>query len=247
MRSRELRILFQERRQEVDHYLGLLEIVENATKPFGNRTVPNVDQDHLKILRSHMYLHLYNLVEATMSWCLAAAAEAPRKRKSWRPRHLIPEMLSELVKYSIGGSTNHDKIAVNATTLTQKVINGEPMQMFDFVIQKRAGNWNQTRIRNTASALGVHISLSPTTRKNMFSSNYVDRIWKRRNELAHGDLSFAQAGADTSLTDLKDFCHWTATYLSEILESYCRYVDYHEFLLVRYRPKRSSSAIRNSN
>lgn len=247
MIPRQIRSQFLERRNEVEQYLALLHMIENAAGPFGNQALPNVQSDHLNILRAHMYLHLYNLVEATMTWCLIAVGEAPKRRKSWRPQHLIPEMLSELVQYSMQDAVNPDKVKRRAIELTQRIIDKESMQTFDFAIGKNAGNWNQSRIYDAARRLGVRLSIDPAVQQRIYQSQYVDRIWDRRNKLAHGDLSFEQAGEDTSLGDLEEITKWTLDYMAEVLDSFCRYVTDHEFLRDQHRPKGSINATNSSD
>ena len=66
---------FEERLQEIETYLDLLEALERQVQTgpplIGGATITNQQQ---KILYSCVYLQLYNLVEATVTWCMTRSA-----------------------------------------------------------------------------------------------------------------------------------------------------------------------------
>ena len=68
-----LRDDFEERLQEIETYLDLLDMLEKQVRlgppMMGESTISAQQQ---KILYSSVYLQLYNLVEATVHWCLKA-------------------------------------------------------------------------------------------------------------------------------------------------------------------------------
>ena len=68
---------FDDRLQEIDEYLSFLAALEvavqNGTPRIGDMEITAEQQ---KILYSSVYLQLYNLVEATVTWCIEAVTNA---------------------------------------------------------------------------------------------------------------------------------------------------------------------------
>lgn len=247
MNTRQLRLEFEGRKTEVTQYLDLLKMIEASAGPFGSVIVPGVTRNHVSILRAHMYLHLYNLIEATMNWCLQAAAAAPMRRKSWQPHHLIPQVWAEIVRNTMKNSSNEASVANRAISLTTRLMDKEPVQTYQFGIVKGAGNWKRDLIWQVSADLGVTLSLERETAKRIHQSGYIDTVCRQRNDLAHGHLSFEQSGGAISTQELEELTIWTLRYLSEILSSYIRFIDGHEFLQERHRPKGLRNAANQSS
>ena len=64
---------FEEQLQEIETYLDLLEVFEVQAGRIGEATITAQQQ---KILYSSVYLQIYNLVEATITWCVEAVRSA---------------------------------------------------------------------------------------------------------------------------------------------------------------------------
>ena len=90
---------FEERLQEIDAYLNLLDALERQvrTGPPSIGGAPITAQQQ-KILYSSVYLQLYNLVEATATWCIEAVTEAAAEGSRWRPVDLASKLRREWVR-----------------------------------------------------------------------------------------------------------------------------------------------------
>ena len=91
--------VFEERFQEIDAYLNLLDALErqaHAGPPMIGGGLITVQQQ--KILYSAVYLQLYNLVEATVTWCLDAVCAAAAQDGRWLPSDLSEELRREWVR-----------------------------------------------------------------------------------------------------------------------------------------------------
>lgn len=102
MITSELLAFFEERLTEITDYAELLTDVEKAArsgppKIVGASSVISTSQQ--RILYSSVYLQLYNLVEATVSRCVEAVAQAAADG-AWRPDDLNQEMRREWVRSS---------------------------------------------------------------------------------------------------------------------------------------------------
>ncbi len=242
MKTDSIRILFKDRASEIDHYLDLLRLIDESVKPLGSDALPDVTSNQLKILYAHVYLHSYNLVEATMNWCLGAVAQAPQTSVRWKPHYLIPQLVREMVRGSIKDATNQDRVLDRMSELTQKVIDREPIKSIGLEIRQSTGSWDSVSIQKASERIGVQFHISEETRKRVHRARYLEQIKNRRNELAHGSLSFVEAGEDVTVSDLGEMVWWTQKYLDEVVECYLRFIDNHEFLIVERRPRRVRDA-----
>ena len=90
---------FEERLQEIDAYLDLLDALErqvhDGPPKIGGGTITAQQQ---KILYSAVYLQLYNLVEATVTWCLDAVCTAAADNGRWLPGDLTSELRREWIR-----------------------------------------------------------------------------------------------------------------------------------------------------
>ncbi len=89
---------FEDRLQEIDAYLTLMDALERQIQVgpprIGGELITAQQQ---KILYSSVYLQLYNLVEATATWCVEAVASAAADGGRWRPNDLTIELRREWV------------------------------------------------------------------------------------------------------------------------------------------------------
>ena len=94
-----LTLAFEERLLELDAYLDLLDALERQTQ-HGPPVIGGgpVTAQQQKILYSAVYLQLYNLVEATVTWCLEAVCAAAAKDGRWCPSDLSAELRREWVR-----------------------------------------------------------------------------------------------------------------------------------------------------
>ena len=91
---------FQERLQEIEAYMELLDAIERQV---GSGETPEIRGAQItplqqKILYSSVYLQLYNLVEATVTWCMDAVAAAAADGKQWRAADLTDHLRREWVR-----------------------------------------------------------------------------------------------------------------------------------------------------
>ena len=86
-----LTIGFQERLAEVEAYLDFLSTLEAQAQrgpPRLEGAEHPISAQQQRILYSSVYLQLYNLIEATMSRCIEAVADAANKSGNWKASDL---------------------------------------------------------------------------------------------------------------------------------------------------------------
>jgi len=236
-----LRQRFDERLQEIETYLDLLEAmqqeIQNGPPEIGGVKITTQQQ---KILYSSVYLQLYNLVEATITWCVDAVCTAATANGRWFPGDLAAPLRREWVR---SGARTH-------TDLSQENRLNYAVEFCDLLIQalplselkvEKKSNWDDTDILTITKRLGLDLKISSAVSRGIKRRIRDDKgalglIKDLRNHLAHGSLSFSECGDGVTVLDLKDLKERTALYLREVVGAFRAYIDAYEFLLPQRRP-----------
>ena len=235
---------FEERLQEIETYLDLLDALERqvqqGTPILGGAPITAQQQ---KILYSSVYLQLYNLVEATVTWCVDAVCAAAAKDGRWHPRDLSEALRREWVRSTARThlDLNYDHRLESAVEMCDALVQALPI--LALTIEKgRGGNWDDLEIQTIARRLGFDLRISAAVYTGVKQRIRDDKgslalVRDLRNRLAHGSLSFAECGDGVTVPDLRDLKERTALYLREVVSSFSAYIDEHIFLTPASRPQ----------
>lgn len=236
-----LRKDFDERLQEIDTYLDLLEMLEKEVGiglPTIGGTIISVQQQ--KILYSSVYLQLYNLVEATVHWCLKAICSAASDSGKWRPGDFSEKLLREWARVyaRTHEDLNHENRLTAVLSLCKLLIAAQPIP--DFNVERRS-NWDDLEIETISARLGCELLIPKEIRSGVKRPIRDDKgalvlIKDLRNRLGHGSLSFSECGEGATVEDLRRLKDHTALYLREVVKSFGKHVEDHLFLLPESRP-----------
>jgi hypothetical protein len=240
----ELENAFEERLGEVEAYLSFLEEMELASQAgaprFGPAGAP-LTQRQAEILRAGVFVQLYNLVEATMTRCLDALATSSHDGR-WLPSQLVPAFRKEWIKVAAGVNVqmNPETRLEYATKLVELLVGGQSLKPFK-IEKGGGGNWDDELIEALLRRLGVTLILAPgvrTAAKRPYRDDMrvMRMIMKMRNDLAHGNISFAECGENETSKSLREVTHAAAMYLRSIVRAIERYIERHEFLEAAHRP-----------
>lgn len=228
---------FDERLQEIDAYLDLLDALERQVQQ-GPPTVGGapITPQQQKILYSSVYLQLYNLVEATANWCINAVACAAADGSTWKPADLLDKLRREWVKATARTNTvlNPDNRLDETVAFCDLLLSSSPIVAWE-IERGGGGNWDNRAIEQMAQRLGCDLQISRTTeiaakmriRNDKGSLGLVKDL---RNRLAHGEMSFEDCGDGVTAGELRDVRERTANYLREVVVGFNRYIDGHYFL-----------------
>lgn len=232
---------FEERLQEIEAYLDLLEALERQVQEgppkIGGAAITAQQQ---KILYSSVYLQLYNLVEATITWCVDAVVAAAAE--PWHPADLVDKLRREWVRST--ARTHLDLNEANrleeAVKLCDHLVQSLPLLRWS-IESKPGGNWDDNEIEEFTERLGCELRISNDVYKGIKRHIREDRgslalVRYLRNKLAHGSLSFTECGSGVTVVDLKDLKDRTALYLREVVAAFRSYIDGYEFLVPARRP-----------
>lgn len=237
-----LSLSFKDRVQEIDSYLDLLDALERQAQmgppKLGGGPITAQQQ---KIMYSAVYLQLYNLVEATVTWCLDAVCAASLSA-SWGPRDLTEELRREWIRTAAQthADLNRDRRLRATVSACEHLLSSLPLE--EWAIERRsAGSWDDHLIEDITKKLGCNVKFSPDNlaavkRKIRDDKSALELVKDFRNRLAHGSLSFTECGDGVTVTDLRNIKDWTATYLQEVVCAFERFIASHEFLSPAARP-----------
>ena len=232
---------FEDRLQEIESYLDLLEALERQIK-IGRPTIGGsvITAQQQKILYSSVFLQLYNLVEATTTWCLDAVCGAATDNGRWRAGDLVENLRREWVRSTARThiDLNSDHRLDSAFQLCEHLVKALPL--LELTIETR-GNVDDYVIQSITERLGLRLTISKDVLRGIKQPIRDDKgplvlVKDLRNRLAHGSLSFSECGDGITVPDLRHLKDCTADYLREVIAGFRAYIDSYEFLVPPRRP-----------
>ena len=234
---------FDERLQEIEAYLDLLDAlqrqVQTGPPTIGGATITAQQQ---KILYSSVYLQLYNLVEATATWCIDAVASAAANGGRWKPGDLSAELRREWVRVTARTHTdlNYDHRLQTAVDFFSWIIDGQSVGPWG-IEKGGGGNWDDSELERIAERLGVAFNISDSVKTNAKrfirdDMSTLKLVKFLRNKLAHGSLSFTECGENVTVAELRNLTNWAADYLREVIKLFQHFIDTFGFLQPAARP-----------
>lgn len=229
-----------ERLREIDAYLEFLRTVEKATTAGPPRLVGATDPitaEQQRILYASVYLQLYSVVEATITRCLDFVTIATLKSKKPQPGQLSDRLrkawVQEIARTHIDLTPQHR--LESALLLCDHLV--EQLPVTSFKITKGAGNWDDTEIEDISKRIGCPLTVpqdafKAAKRPFRNDKNALSLIKSLRNQLAHGEISFAQCGEGVTVEELERLTVTTAAYLQGVAASFESYVAADGFLRV---------------
>ena len=246
----QLDIAFEERLQEIEAYLSFLEGVEieaQSGPPRLGAEGPVITTQQQRILYSCVFLQLYNLVESTVVRCLDGVTHAAMAAGIWSPGDLTAELRQEWVRVTARTHVDmgYEKRLESALDLCEYLVAALPVAGFEME-RGGGGNWDDGAIEKIVARLGFELNVDNTIYRGIKRPFRDDlgplRIVKKlRNDLAHGNMSFAECGENVTVSELRDLSKRTADYLREVVKAFVGYIDRHEFLIVAKRPLREDA------
>jgi hypothetical protein len=234
---------FEERAQEIDAYLDLLAALEQQVREgppkLGGSIITSQQQ---KILYSSVYLQLYNLVEATATWCIDAVANAAWKSGRWLPADLSEELRREWVRVTARTHVplNEENRLEAALKFFDRLV--EPKPLSEWSLEKGGGgNWDDLELEAISVRLGFQLSISQPAYNGIKRKIREDRgtlalVKYFRNRLAHGSLSFAECGDGVTVGELRDIKERATNYLREVVLIFLAFIEEYRFIIPNRRP-----------
>jgi len=210
----------EERLREVASYLEFLRSIERATMSGPPRIVGSVDTitaEQQRILYSSVFLQLYSVVEATITRCLDFVTVATFDSRKPKPGELNARLrrvwVQEVARTHIDLTPMHR--LDSALVLCDHLVGQLPVPSFK--ISKGAGNWDDSEIEAITKRLGCTLAVP-------------HEAFRLRNQLAHGEISFAQCSEGVTVEELERLTNLTSDYLKGVAASFEIYVASEGFM-----------------
>jgi hypothetical protein len=221
---------FNRRVAEIQKYFDLVDKIEelgafstdSITFPSGEYIV---DSDLQKILKSHCYLLLYNLVESSIRNGITAIHDvvlidkltykdlSPKIKKLW--------LLNDKSKSFRDSYVKKDSVADNLQELIKSVLDDEIVSLDPSNIPI-SGNLDATTINELIQMYGFMGNLGVPSREIDAILNFVVKI---RCDLAHGNVSFCDASSQILWSKLVDDKDKLVKYLTHLLNNIDDYIE----------------------
>jgi hypothetical protein len=248
-----LREFLDERNGEVETYLdliGLLEAqIQSGIPRIGGDTGASISTIQQRMLCSSAYLQLYNVVEATVTRCMGVLCDEIVNPQTWTPSDLTQELRREWVRFN--AKTHSDLSYENRLThtfeLSEDLINSLPVQKLK-IERGGGGNWDDETIYKLSQRVGLILTLSPDANRAAKATFRDDKgalkfVMKLRNDLAHGNISFAECGAGETVSDLRELKSRVFSYLEEVITKFEAFIEAREYL---QPDKRTAQSVENA-
>ncbi|MGF1888107.1 hypothetical protein L4D13_18435 [Photobacterium profundum] len=226
---------FQDRLNDIESYFDLVSNIEMAAGSGGaifkvQNSSYLIRPEQQKIMYSGIYLHLYNLVESTISM-LINAVERHAMNDIDGQLDLLTENMRNLYIKSITApqeSLTYEKKLEKAILLFEQARNLKPIELK--IPPGGGGNWDTVEIKRLSKSIGITIKL-PKALNTSINQPFRDdkgplRLIKDiRNKLAHGSLSFTECGNNHVASDFRKLIDIVTSYLKNIIASYEQFID----------------------
>ncbi len=217
---------FEERVADIEAYLALVESIDN-----GKLRLPFRDarRDHcLKVMKASAFLLFYNVVESTITSSFQFIYD--EVRDSAAPYDLVSDSIRNVwwtQRFSriSAESANRQTYATAARQMGDEIYDASPISLSarDLPI---SGSLDADKIRVLCQKHGIKLRLH----HRAFGGAELRTVKDKRNDLAHGTISFSECGRDYTVADLRRISRQVVTFLRSVIASIERFDASHGYL-----------------
>lgn len=227
---------YTDRVREIDGYYQFLFFLDQGVMTgstllkIQNESI-SMDPSLQKTLFAGVYLHLYNLVESTVTLLLKAVEKAVVNEVNINGVGVLRNEMQPLWLRYIAGT--HDalppeKRLEKALSVCGYFLDNLP---FELEIPKGGGgNWDNENIRNLAQRMGVDLNIPRAINTSIKKpikdgKGVIQIITLTRNKLAHGEISFSECGGELTISAAKEHIEVTKKYLKAVIDCFDDYLN----------------------
>lgn len=232
----ELATSLNERREEFETHFAMAVALEGRIFAGDDISIGEIklSSRHLLTMKSGLLVHLYNIVESTMSRAtnLVGGAVGTVPPRQWTEKALR-EWLRKNAVARIDGSEDARLDTVHSFSML--LIEGKPLGPQE--LKKPSGTWTDRNIAEFAKRLGVSFPLNEELGKCIAGrpafgdQSPLEFLADRRNALAHGRRSFEEGARDLTLAQIRELADATLKYLDATVVAFQSYVDQSHFMV----------------
>lgn len=232
---------YTDRKKEILSYLELVEGIERSLQV--GTPVLKIGESEYKIvplqqriLYAGIYLHLYNLVESTVTLLVEEIERAALdnvRSNAWELSGLMRQQWVRSTACTYDQFLNAESRLERAVLMCEQLVGMLP---FDIKIHKGGGgNWDDEEIESLAKRLGVNLVFPKeiwdnVKRPSRDNKGAMKLIRDLRNKLAHGSITFSECGNDHVVRELRSLAETTFSYMDTVIDAFKHYIDSREYL-----------------
>ncbi len=218
----DVKLDFQERCDEITLYFSFVEKVSKRGSKISlsSGATEKVDIKLSKTLKANGFLLLYNLVESSVTKAIEQIYVKMRNEGT-KFDDIKVGIKKEIIQ--------HLKTHKNPTKFVD-VVNSIAEDIIEecFSSEKLfSGNVDAKKIRDVSQEYGFSVA---TTYRKTKSGRELLTVKNRRNDLAHGILSFQEVGQEFTIQDMQRIKKEVVAYLSQILDNIEIYINNKDYL-----------------
>lgn len=214
--------MFDERVQEIDTYFSALKELDQEVASHSSAKL-YCNDEFIKILKANTLIMIYNLVESTV---MGGILEIYDKLKqdgltyAGVRKEIKDIWFSYKFRQVYDQQAHFNSYKGKALEIVNSILTGEIIEM-DRKATAISGNLDAQQIRNVCNEHGIVFQADAASRGGVV----LETVKERRNDLAHGTLSFAECGRNYSIDDLNKIKCETVLFLKGLLNGMKRYYD----------------------
>lgn len=220
--------MFDERVEEIDLYFkAMKDLDQEASDHVSNATFYN--DEFIKILKANTLLMIYNLVESTVMGGILEIYDKLKQEGltySGVRKEIKDIWFSYKFRQVYDQQAHYNSYKGKALEIVNSILTGEVIEL-DRKATAISGNLDAQQIRNVCSEHGIVFQTDAQSRGGIV----LETVKDRRNDLAHGTLSFAECGRDYSIEDLGEIKDQTVLFLKGLLSGMKKYYDEKQYQL----------------
>lgn len=231
-----LKSTYESRKQEIVKFIELMSFLEKK-KVFPGEKEVNFDeffyngsegirltyQELINILKSNVSLMIYNIIEFTVSGLIDCIYDEIRMqslsyldvnasiRKMWR---------KIILKATKDPKASFDTFLKKNEEIIDYILSNQPLDMRARDCMP-SGNLDGISIKETFESHGIQIK----TNSQNYRPDILENIKEKRNNLAHGSVSFVEAVRNNSIKDIDTNAKFIISFLEELIDTVVEFID----------------------
>lgn len=220
--------VYNDRKEEIDLYFKAIEELYDCKDKFEQSYTFQSD-DFLKMIKANALLMIYNLVESSiMGGILEIYDQLKTSSYSYNDvrREIKDIWFSFKFNQVYDKKAHYNSYREKALEIINEIINGEVIELSRKATDI-SGNLDSKKIRQLCKDHGITYTLDSNCRGGCV----LDDVKEKRNNLAHGTISFVECGRDYSFEGLIKIKEETIIYLDGIIAGMKSYYDEKKYLV----------------
>lgn len=216
--------VYEERKNEIELYFLAINQLYQVKDIIGEEEKLEFHkEDFIKILKSNILLMIYNLVESSvMGGILEIYDELKNQNLSYQTvsTEIKNIWFSFVFNQVYDKNAHYNSYRDKASKMISDILNNRTI-ILDRKATDISGNLDAEKIRQVCSTHGIPF----TTPSGCRGGIALEDVKEKRNQLAHGTLSFVECGRDYTLDDLEKIKNETNIFLNGLLLDMKKYYN----------------------